>query len=304
MSLKRALDRPDSPLRRFVDARLPYGDEARAPWGAALRQVRPVPFPKPPAGEDVPTAAIGHALRARVLWEFVPLDEARLRDGAELVVEAGADPTTVADLLDALDARRPGNVERAARLAWHAGLLDRVARTGRTDDPTTQPLLATTSLDGLVAAAPGRWVRDVMAVADLAWDPLRDLRSAATAEGGAGARAAVALPVAAAVAAAAGDSATADELAGLEAGLVVAGTLLDLSATASPKARARDLEVLVLTALLDLDDELGITEVAVAPLRFGACIAWDLEGLLGELADAEVRVADVRADLRAALERG
>ena len=78
MSLKRALDRPDSPLRRFVDARLPHGDDARAPWGAALRQVRPVPFPKPPAGEDVPTAAIGHALRARVLWEFVPLDQLAL----------------------------------------------------------------------------------------------------------------------------------------------------------------------------------------------------------------------------------
>ncbi len=44
MSLKRALDRPDSPLRRFVDARLPHGDDARAPWGAALRQVRPVPL--------------------------------------------------------------------------------------------------------------------------------------------------------------------------------------------------------------------------------------------------------------------
>ena len=281
VSLKRELGQPTAAVRRFVDDRLPWGERARAPWGAALRQVPPLLPPAPPEGEEVPSAAIGHALSARITWEFAPLDHPGLAAGAELVGAAGADRALLAELLEVLAGPRPGSVEVAARLAWHAGLLDRAQRTGRADDPTLAPLVSAVDLGSLIAAAPDLWVADVMAVADVAWDPLGSLR-------GPGARARVAIPAG-------------DRFGGVEAELVARDTLVDLSATTSPKARARDLEVLVITALLDVDDELGITEVAVAPLRFGALVAWDLEGLLCELADDDVTVEEMRADLAARL---
>lgn len=277
MSLKRELTEPGSPIRRFLDDRLPNADRARAPWGAALRQVPPLLPPPAAKGESVPGAAIGHALQARVVWDFVLLDDPAYLQGGALLVDAGASPVVVDDLLARLAEPRPGDPDRAARLAWFAGVLDRAQRTGRTDDVTALPVLNATELPALLAAAPDLWVGDVVAVAEVAEEPLESLR-------GPGARARV--PVSGGA-----------PFGGVEAELIARDTLVDLSATTSAKARARDLELLVVTALLDLGDELGITEVAVAPLRFGALIQWDLVGLLGELADREVAVEDLRAEL-------
>ena len=277
VSLKRELDDPNAPIRRFLDRRLPYWGAARAPWGAALRQVRPLVPATPKDGTAVPTAALGHAIVLRASWMFGPLTLGSLADGASLLADHGADREVLDGVLEILAAWVPEDRRRAAAVSWYAGLMDRAQRTGRGDDPTTAAMVGIDGLDDLLAAVPAPWVADISAVARLAEDALESLADPS-------ARVRVPMPGCAA-------------FGGAEADLIASGTLVDLSATASSKARARDLEQLVVLALLDADDTLGLTDVAVAPLRFGALVQWDLDGLLSELAGSDVGLADIRGDL-------
>lgn len=287
MSLKRELESPRSAVRRFVDARLPQTVGVLDPWQQALKGVKPrLPAPDP-SGAEAPAATLGHAIGARVAWAFAPADRPGPRAGAAALVAAGAPAEPLDDLLARLAAPVPQHPYDAARLAWFAGLLDRAHRSGRSDDPAYDGLRAGTAVDDLLKQVPEPWAADIVAVHRRAERTLAPLVEAQDRP----ARVDVAPAGAALVP------------GGAEADLVVAGTLVAVKVTATTKTRIRDLHQVVLLALLDTDDELGIDHVALAPVRFGVLVRWELPALLADLAGGPVDLASLRTDLRDHLER-
>lgn len=287
MSLKRELESPRSPIRRFVDARLPLTVGVLDPWQHALKGIKPrLPGPDP-SGAEAPGAVLGHAIGARVGWAFGPADRPGPRAGAAALVADGAPAAPLDDLLTRLGGPVPQHPYDAARLAWYAGLLDRAHRSGRADDAWYDGLRAGTPVDDLLKEVPEPWAADVVAVqrrAERALAPLAEEQERPALVGVSPSGAAL-VPD------------------GAEADLVLAGTVVDVKVTGTTKTRLRDLQQVVLLALLDADDQLGITHVALAPVRFGVLVRWELAPLLADLAGEAVDVAALRTDLRDHLER-
>lgn len=287
VSLKRELENPRSPIRRFVDARLPATAGVLDPWRQALRGIKPRVPADDPAGTPTPNALLGHAIAARVGWTFAPADRPDTRAGAAALQAAGAPAAVLDDLLARLGGPVPQHPYDAARLAWYAGLLDRAQRSGRWDDAWYEPLLGGASVDELLLQVPELWAADIVAVqrrADRALAPL-------VAEDGPPALVGVELAGADLV----DGGATAD--------LLLAGTVVDLKVTATTKTRLRDLHQVVVLALLDVDDVHATTHVALAPVRFGVLVRWELAPLLATLAGGPVDLGSLRSDLRDHLQR-
>ncbi|MCU1497939.1 MAG: hypothetical protein JWM47_1892 [Acidimicrobiales bacterium] len=286
VSLKRELENPGSPIRRFLDRRLPETTTVLDPWRKALRNVKPHLPPDDPTGGAAPNAVLGHAINARVAWDFAPADRPDTRAGAALLVADGASAAMVDDVLARLAGPVPQHPYDAARLAWFAGLFDRAQRSQRWDEAWYQPVLSAATADELLLQVPAHWAADIVAVERAAARPLAALRGDA------------ASPTAAVSASFAGSPL----VGGAEADLVVEGTVVDLKVTATTKTRLRDLHQVLVLALLDWDDAHHVTGVALAPVRFGVVVRWDLAELLAQLAGGPLGVADLRADLRAHLE--
>lgn len=288
VSLKRELENPRSPIRRFVDARLPDTAGVLDPWRQALKGIRPRLPAEDPSGGPTPSAVLGHAITARIGWAFAPADRPDTRAGAAALQAAGAPAAVLDDLLDRLAGPVPQHPYDAARLAWYAGLLDRAHRSGRWDDGWYQPLLGGASVDQLLLQVPELWAADIVAVqrrAERALAPLAAEEDRPPALVGV-------------------ELASHHEIdGGATADLLLAGTVVDLKVTGTTKTRLRDLHQVVVLALLDADDAHGITHVALAPVRFGVLVRWELAPLLADLAGSPVDLADLRADLRAHLER-
>ena len=85
---------------------------------------------------------------------------------------------------------------------------------------------------------------------------------------------------------------------GATADLLLAGTVVDLKVTATTQTRLRDLHRVVVLALLDTDDDRGITHVGLAPVRFGVLVRWELAPLLADLAGTAIDLEGLRVDLR------
>lgn len=288
MSLKRELENPRSPVRRFVDARLPNTTGVLEPWRHALKGVKPRLPADDPSGAPAPNAVLGHAIAARVGWAFAPADRPDTRAGAAALQAAGAPAAVLDDLLDRLGGPVPQHPYDAARLAWYAGLLDRAHRSGRWDDPWYEPLVGGATVDAALLQVPELWAADIVAVqrrAERALAPLAADQESPPAQVGV-------------------DLAAPGQVdGGATADLLIARTVVDLKVTGTTKTRVRDLHQVVVLALLDADDEHGLTHVALAPVRFGVLVRWELAPLLADLAGSAVDVAALRADLRDHLER-
>ena len=282
MSLKRELESPRSPIRRFLDERLPETTGVLDPWQKALRGVKPQLPGDDPAGEPTPNAILGHAITARIGWDYAPADRPGIRAGGLALVADGASAPMIDDLLSRLAGPLPQHPYDSARLSWFAGLLDRAHRSGRWDEPAYQPILTTESVDELLLLVPAHWAADIVAVERKAERALAPLT--AEIEGATGL-----------VGVAMAGSASVD---GAEADLVVAGTVVDLKVTATTKTRLRDLHQVLALALLDFDDEHALTHVGLAPVRFGLLIRWDLAELVTQMAGRAVELPQLRSDLK------
>lgn len=281
VSLKRELENPRSPIRQFVDARLPHTAGVLDPWRHALKGTKPRLPADDPTGAPIPSAVLGHAITARIGWTFAPADRADVRAGALALQAAGAPAAVLGDLLARLAGPLPQHPYDAARLAWYAGLLDRAHRSGRWDDPWYEPLLGRARVDELLLAVPEPWAADIVAVARRAERALAPL----VAEGGSPPLVGV-------------DLAAGRVDGGATADLLLAGTVVDLKVTATTKTRLRDLHQVVVLALLDTDDDRGITHVGLAPVRFGVLVRWELAPLLADLAGTAIDLEGLRVDLR------
>lgn len=281
MSLKRELESPRSPIRRFLDEQLPYTAGVLDPWQKALRGVKPQLPGEDPAGEPTPHAILGHAITARIGWDFAPADRPGTRAGGLALVAEGASATMVDELVTRLSGPLPQHPYDAARLSWFAGLLDRAHRSGRWDEPAYQPILTAETVDELLLQVPAHWAADIVAVerkAERALSPLANEEGAAALVGA--------------------SLAGSVQVDGAEADLLLAGTVVDLKVTATTKTRLRDLHQVLALALLDFDDEHSVTHIALAPVRFGLLVRWDLSELVVHMAGRAVELAQLRSDLR------
>lgn len=248
------------------------------PWKQAVRGVKPHLPPTDPEGTPTPNAVLGHAISARIGWDFAPIARTDTRAGGALLVGAGAAPEVVDDLLGRLDAPVPQHPYDAARLAWFGGLLDRAHRSQRWDEAWYQPIIAAQSADALLLQVPNHWAADIVAVHRAAARPLASLVGPGAVLGA--------------------SFAGSDAIGGAEADLVAAGTIVDLKVTATTKTRLRDLHQVLAFALLDWDDRYDLTHLALAPVRFGVLVRWDLRELVDEMAGGDVDLAWLRTDLR------
>ncbi len=280
VSLKRELESPRSPIRRFLDDRLPHTTKVLDPWQRALKGVKPQLPGDDPSGQPTPNAVLGHAISARIGWGFAPADRPGIRAGAQALVAAGCSAAVMEDVVAQLAGPVPKHPYDAARLSWFAGLFDRAHRSGRWDDATYDPLRTAATAEELLAQVPAAWAADIVAVhrrAERALAPLLGDEGPAPRVGA---------------------SATAPApLDDAEAELILGGTVVDLKVTATTKTRLRDLHQVLAVALLDTDDAWGVTHVAVAPVRFGLLVRWDLAELLDTMAAKPVELADLRAAL-------
>jgi len=326
VTLKRELESPRSPIRRFLDERLPHTTGVLDPWQQAVKGIKPRLPGADPDGGPTPNAVLGHAITARIGWAYAPADRPDTRAGGRALVAHGAPGLLVDALVDRLAGAVPQHPYDAARLAWFAGLLDRAHRSGRWDDAWYRPLFTTGSVDELLGQVSDHWTADIVAVhrrAERALGPLAaevaDTVPAATggdrdhrdgdedtdqvrhgSRDGDRDTADAASDREPKVGVAFGGSA---EIDGAEADLLLAGTIVELKVTATTKTRLRDLHQLIALALLDARDAHHVTHVALAPVRFGVLVRWELPTLLTKMAGATVDIAQLRRELQAHLDR-
>ena len=320
MTLKRELESPRSPIRRFLDERLPHTTGVLDPWQQAVKGIKPRLPGADPDGGPTPNAVLGHAITARIGWAYAPADRPDTRAGGRALVAHGAPGLLVDALVDRLAGAVPQHPYDAARLAWFAGLLARAHRSGRWDDAWYRPFLTAGSIEALLQEVPDPWAADIVAVqrrAERALAPLAaevaevaevaDTVPAATGEdrddrdrdgdedGDTGHTADAASGRVPKVGVTFAGSAAVDAA---EADLVLAGTVVELKVTATTKTRLRDLHQVIALALLDTDDAHAVSHVALAPVRFGVLVRWDLAALVTEMAGAPVDIAQLRMELR------
>ena len=88
-----------------------------------------------------------------------------------------------------------------------------------------------------------------------------------------------------------------------DADLIAGGLLADLKTSQKLSLGVTDLFQLLGYALLDYDDEFGVSTVGIFSARYAYLATWDLGSLLGELAGQPVRLAVLRGQFRELLLR-
>jgi len=100
-----------------------------------------------------------------------------------------------------------------------------------------------------------------------------------------------------------GPTFTGSALMKADADLIAAGLLLDLKTTArKPSLGVLDLFQIIGYALLDYDDQFGISSVGIFSARYAYLATWELGALLDELAGHEMSLAIMRGQFRDLLE--
>ena len=283
MTLKRELEDPASMIRRWLAARLPDAKPAQHRYREAMRGADTT-VPDPASGRP-PWDVIGHAISARILWHVDPTPAGTIAgQSATGLTSLEVDSSTAAEYQSLID-RGPDvlDAEVAARVAWVGGLLDRLYRTGRRDDPHVEALTGHTTLDGLLAAAPQPWIDDTVALTELSLPLVAEHRLPGThvAPTFAGSRA----------------------VGGADADYVTAsGLLVDVKAAVKCRLRLQDLQQIVSYALLDWDDMHSIRSVGILAVRQGRLVTWDLVELLKTMAGTPVDIDALRQDLRVSLD--
>ena len=98
-----------------------------------------------------------------------------------------------------------------------------------------------------------------------------------------------------------GPAFTGSALIRADADLIAAGLLLDLKTSGSFSLPPTDLDQVIGYALLDFDDEFGITRLGIFSARYGHLAAWEAAGLLRDLAGRDISMEDTRRGFRSLL---
>lgn len=300
MTLKQAVENPHSPLRHFLDTRLPHTKIARAAWKqgvAATADVTPPAVIATATGvtRKYPYDEVGHAASLRLTLLFSadiptpttpppwhPLTRrpwpAAEKAYSELLTQL-ASAAGFAPLPDAEE-------HRLVQLAYVAGLFDQFSRIGAypglplLEVPADAPL--DVLLDTLVHPA---CVEDIVALADVARRSLAQL----------------VVPGAPVVVGPA--FAGSRDIGGADADLLIGRTLVEFKTRGKLELQQRHLHQLVAYALLDYDDEDRIDELAWYSARHGALVRLALPDVLTAMAGGPVEVATLRSELRQQLAR-
>jgi hypothetical protein len=83
-----------------------------------------------------------------------------------------------------------------------------------------------------------------------------------------------------------------------DADLIAAGLLMDLKTSARFSLPVTDLFQVIGYALLDFDDEFGVTEVGLFSARYGYLATWEISSLLDQLAGKPVSLPGTRREFR------
>lgn len=284
MTLSSQLDSPLSPLRRWLDVRLPGAAKwMREEWRRQLVDPAPV---MPPAG--APLDVLGHIIDKAIGWQHGSLlgPEEGLPGVGVMVDWLDFDRSVVRDLT--VLARQPllrGVVDdQAARAACLIGLIDRTYRSMEANEPWYSALRQHNLTAALSAVSPA-WVDDVVAVAAAAATCL-------TPRPGAGVTVS---PV----------FAGSIFVGGADGDLVVDELLVEVKAGLAVDLRQRDAYQVLAYALLDWDDRYQLRAIAILQARHGRLVRWPLEDLLRAVArdPGNATLPGARAHLREALGR-
>jgi len=295
MTLKLAVENPASPLRRFIDERLPHTKVVRALWRQAVATSADV---TPPAeitaetGESrkYPYDEVGHAASLRLTLLFSgdvptpatpPASHPLTRQPWPAATAAHTELLAMLPSAAGFAPLPEAEERRLIQLAYVAGLFDQFFRIGQypglplLDAPADAAL--DVLLDKLVHPA---CVDDVVALANVARKSLQPLVAA----GGS--------VVVGPVFAGSGD------VGGADADLLVGRSLLEIKTRGKLELQQRHLHQVVAYALLDYADEYGIGELAWYSARHGALVRLALSETLTALAGAPVEIAALRAELQ------
>jgi hypothetical protein len=264
MSLTSMLDSSTTPLRRFMDDQFPDLRVASAQVRAALVGSEYIACPV-----GVPPDVAGHAVSSALDWQLTGdlLHSTMFVSAAHFPVVASLSGLAIS-----------GDADRDARVAVLAGLSDRFFRHGDPSDPSLAPL-SEGSLEQAIAAVPAPLAGHVAAVVSGFEGSLAELRLLGPAVGG---------PVFAGSA-----------LVGGTDGDVVCGSTL-VEAKAVKKPELAHLRQLLGYALLDFDDRWALDSMALAYLRHGRVIRWDIDELLS-VAGTSRTLAERRSETKRVL---
>ena len=300
MTLKQAVEDPQSPLRRFLDTRLPHTRIARTAWKQAVAATADV---TPPAvitmasgvTRRYPYDEVGHAASLRLTLLFSadipqpvlpparhPVTRQPWASAEEAHSELLARVATAAGFAPLPDAEE----RRLVQLMYVAGLFDQFFRIGTypglplLEVPPGVPL--DVLIDTLVHPA---CVEDIVALTKVARGSLAQL----VARG--------APVVAGPTFVGSGD------VGGADADLLVGSTLVEFKTRGNLELQQRHLHQLVAYVLLDYDDVYGIDDLAWYSARHGALVRLSLSDVLVALAGGPVEIATLRGELRQQIAR-
>lgn len=294
MTLKQAVEDPHSPLRQFLDARLPNTKTVRAAWKQAVTPIADVTPPAElttAAGETrkYPYDEVGHAASLRLTLLFSadvptpatpPAAHPLTRRPWPAAAAAHAELLAMLPTATGFATLPEAEERRLVQLAYVAGLFDQFFRIGAYPGLPLLEVRANAALDELLdTLVLPACVDDVIALTDVARKALAPL---ATAD---------APVVVGPVFAGSGD------VGGADADLLVGRTLLEVKTRGKLELQQRHLHQLVAYALLDYDNEYAIGQLAWYSARHGALVRLPLVEVLAGLAGGPVDVAVLRSEL-------
>jgi len=279
VSLKTELQKAGTPLRVWLDERLPYVNRPRGKVATSLRGVTPCL----PAAEKPAWMLLGSAISARLVWQIAPGEQTMVQAGAGYVMAETANPKLALFVPGLL--RRPVSevsADVAARASVWAGVFDGWGRVGvHGRDRWAAMLSSISDPDAMLAAVDDYLAADVAAVAIRSSPAVEQCRTATIIAG----------PT----------FAGSHPVGGADADLVCGTNLVEIKAHKDPTIPGRDIWQLACYALLDFDDRYGIDTMTLLSARQGTLVSWSLDCLLTELAGEPVDVAELRASLRTVL---
>jgi len=227
---------------------------------------------------------LGHAIGQRIQWMLAPgVSEAVLLGlesciaGGVVAIDAAKEIRSVVD--DPSFGERLSSAE-LARWALLTGLMEQTYRAGPRAVESMDP---GQSLDSLMSSFAAEAVTDVQEVAARC----KPIMSEMSADGDD----VVVGP----------SFAGSNAVEGADADFVVGRCLVDVKATTKTSLRKRDLQQLVMYALLDFDHRYHLESVAILLARFGLIVRWDLDELLPTLAGEPVSISELRTEVAGVL---
>lgn len=284
VTLRQLLDNPRSDLRVWLDRRLGQLGPVRSDWKSALAGSEPL---LPTVGSDGSSpnySLLGHAIGQRIQWMLTPGVSEAVLFGLEICIatrvvalDAAKEIRSVVD--DPCFGERLSSAE-LARWALLTGLMEQTYRAGPRVVESMHP---EQSLDSLLSSFATEAVTDVQQVAARC-EPIMSEMSPDGDE-------VVVGPC----------FAGSNAVGGADADFVIGRSLVDVKATKKTSLSKRDIQQLVMYALLDFDHRYSLESVAILLARFGVMVRWDLDELLPTLAGEPVSVFELQTEVAGVL---